>query len=72
MIKFRFQNAHTRPIDCDDRYFIVKVEFLFGTMEIGWIEKEWNKEQFEKISGKKVISFEEFSKEEYEKIKQNV
>ena len=63
---------HTRKIDNNDLYFMVSVmhENNKIEMEVGWIEKIWNKEQFEKTTGYKVISVKEFScKEDYNKSK---
>ena len=63
---------HTRKIDNNDLYFMVSVmhENNKIKMEVGWIEKIWNKEQFEKTTGYKVISVKEFScKEDYNKSK---
>ena len=69
ILTFFGQAKHTRPIDKEDKYYLVKVEFGLGSMDIGWIEKEWNKEQFESASGRTVISYQELSKEDYYKQK---
>ena len=66
---------HIRKIDNDDLYFTVSVihENNKIEMEVGWIEKVWDKEQFEKTTRYTVISVKEFScKKDYDKWKYNL
>ena len=68
MLEILKQFVHEREINQDDKYFLVTVyKSKKAVLEIGWIEKEFNQDEFKKKTGCEVLSYKEFkNKTEYE------
>jgi hypothetical protein len=65
---------HTRVVDEQDKYFFIKILLTKNQViaEVGWIEKEFNKEQFGSVIKQEftVLNIIEFkNKEEYDNYK---
>ena len=66
---------HTRKVDKHDKFFVIKVPTEIGTVEIGWIDKEFIEEKFIKVTGKRFplllvgckvkIKYKELTKKKY-------
>jgi predicted transposase YbfD/YdcC len=67
MIKVRTQFEHTRPIDSDDKYYVVKIKTHDGMeADVGWIDKSFIKEKFlSNFKGIEIKNVRELSKEDY-------
>jgi len=71
-LNFIIETKHSRKIDNDDLYFIVSVKNENIITEVGWIEKSFEKIDFEKQTGLIYVSHKEFkTKEDYDKSKYN-